>query len=143
MATRANYSTENTVSGDAALNQRMQLVMVIVTVVASGVAPFAAPWRVATGLLLGGALSLLNYRWLHQSTAAVIALNAGGQISRMRLAQYAFRYAVIAGIVVVAAELKLAYLSALIIGLGSFVVAIFFEALRVFYLAFIHGEEMS
>jgi hypothetical protein len=33
--------------------------------------PFA-PWRVTAGLLLGGALSLLNHHWLSRTTSAAL-----------------------------------------------------------------------
>ena len=104
--------------------------------------PFAS-WRVTTGLLLGGVLSLLNYHWLSGSTAAAFSVLAHGARPRLKLAQYVLRYVVIATVVFVAYQLKAVSLAATLVGLSSFVVAMFVEALREFYFAFIHREEIT
>jgi hypothetical protein len=104
--------------------------------------PFAS-WRTTTGLLLGGVLSLLNYHWLSGSTAAAFSVLAHGARPRLKLAQYILRYVVIATVVFVAYKLKAVSLAATLIGLSSFVFAVFVEALREFYFAFIHREEIS
>jgi len=104
--------------------------------------PFAS-WRVTTGLFLGGVLSLLNYHWLSGSTAAAFSVLAHGTRPRLKLAQYVLRYLVIAAAVFVAYQLKAVSLAATLVGLSSFVVAMFVEALREFYFAFIHREEIT
>ena len=102
--------------------------------------PFA-PWRITTGLLLGGLLSLLNHYWMRSSIAAVFdtALSQGDQ-PRLRLANYILRYFVIVGVVFAAYQFNIISLPATIAGLCSFVVALFFEAFREVYLAIIHRE---
>lgn len=100
-------------------------------------------WRITTGLLLGGVLSLLNHHWLSGSTAAAFSVLAHGATPRLKVAQYILRYFVIATAVVVAYQLNVVSLAATLVGLSSFVVALFVEALREFYLAFIHREEIS
>jgi ATP synthase I subunit len=102
-----------------------------------------AQWRVTTGLLLGGVLSLLNHHWLSGSTAAAFSVLAHGATPRLKLAQYILRYFVIATVVFAAYQLKVVSLAATLVGLSSFVVALFAEAFREFYLAFIHREEIS
>jgi len=104
--------------------------------------PFAH-WRITTGLLLGGLLALLNHRWLSNSTAAAFSVLVDGAKPKLKLAQYLLRYLVVATLVIVAYKLNVVSLTATIIGLCSFVVALFAEACREFYLAIIHREEMS
>jgi hypothetical protein len=104
--------------------------------------PFA-PWRVTVGLLLGGILSLLNHRWLSNSTAAAFTVLVHGARPRLKLAQYLLRYLVIATLVFIAYRLNIVSLAATIAGLCSFVVALFVEAFREFYFVIIHREETS
>lgn len=104
--------------------------------------PFAS-WRVSTGLLLGGLLSLINHHWLSGSTAAAFGVLAHGAKPQLKLAQYVLRYLVVAAVVFAACRLNLVSLTATLVGLSSFVIALFVEALREFYFAFIHREEIS
>ena len=102
-----------------------------------------APWRITTGLLLGGLLALLNHRWLSNSTAAAFTVVVEGARPKLKVAQYILRYFVIAAVVFIAYKLNVVSLTATIIGLCSFVVALFAEACREFYFAIIHREEIS
>ena len=131
------------VSGNNAMEARIfrsMAVAVTIAVVAS--LPFAQ-WRVTAGLLLGGILSLLNHHWLSTSAAAAFKVVAHGAKPKLSLAQYILRYVVIAVAVFVAYKLRLVSLGATIAGLCSFVVALFAEALREFYLLIVHREETS
>jgi hypothetical protein len=115
--------------------------------IAAGIAvivslPFAE-WRVTAGLLVGGALSLLNHHWLSSSSAAAFSVLAHGATPRLKIAQYILRYIVIAAIVFVCYKLNVVSLAATIAGLCTFVVALFVEAIREFYFAIIHREEIS
>lgn len=104
--------------------------------------PFAG-WRITTGLLLGGVLSLLNHYWLISSTTAAFKVVVHGAKPQLKVAQYILRYFVIAVVVLTAYKLNLVSLVATIAGLCSFVVALFAEAFREFYFAIIHREELS
>jgi hypothetical protein len=118
--------------------------------------PFAR-WRITTGLLVGGLLSLLNHYWLSSSTAAAFSVvlqetdshtanpNAANpnRVPKIKLAQYILRYFVVAAVVFFAYKLNIVSLTATIIGLCSFVVALFVEAFREFYFVIIHREEIS
>ena len=67
-----------------------------------------------------------------------------GQNLASGLAQFALRYVVVAATVVSAlTQLNVVSFAATILGLCSFVVALFVEALREFYFALIHREEIS
>jgi len=102
------------------------------------------PWRVATGLLLGGLLALLNHHWLRTSVSTAFALALGEQRKpRIKIAQYVLRYLVIVVVTFAAVKLRIAYLPAIIIGLCTFVVALFAEALREFYFVIIQREEVN
>jgi hypothetical protein len=99
------------------------------------------PWRVATGLMLGGLLSLVNYRWLHGSVAALLNVQEAGKRPQAKIWKHAFRYFIIAGVVFVAYKSRIVSLPATIIGLSSFVIGLFVEAFRQFYFAIIRREE--
>lgn len=115
--------------------------MIVAVAVAVVVSAIAAPWRVTSGLLLGGVLSLLNYRWLSGSVAALLDVQKPGAKPRMKLWKHGLRYLVIAVAVFAGYQLNLISLAAMIAGLCSFVPALFVEAGRQFYFAIIRGEE--
>ncbi|HZB43837.1 MAG TPA: ATP synthase subunit I [Pyrinomonadaceae bacterium] len=103
-------------------------------------APFA-PWRVTTGLLLGGVLALLNHHWLRTSVAAVFGAAPAGARPKLRAARYVLRYVVIAAAVAAAYRLDLVSLAATLAGLCAFVAAALVEGFRQLYSAIAHREE--
>ena len=115
--------------------------MAIASALSVSVAAFIAPWRVTTGLLLGGVLALFSHRWLKNSAAAAIRLSATGGQPEWRLAQFVLRYIVVAAAVFAAYALDLVSLPWVLVGMSSFVVAIFVEAFREFYFAITKREE--
>ncbi|HKO96705.1 MAG TPA: ATP synthase subunit I [Pyrinomonadaceae bacterium] len=128
---------------EAGISGRIFRSMAVATSLATLSAALFAPWRVTTGLLLGGILALFNHHWLSGSATAALSVAAHGVKPKIGLAQYVLRYAVIAAVVLVAYQLNLVSLAATIFGLCSFVVALFVEAAREFYYAVIHREEIS
>ena len=126
---------------DQAAENRVWRSMMIVVAITVAVSAVLAPWRVTTGLLLGGLLSLLNYRWLHISVAAILSVDFASQRPRANASRYFLRYLVLGGVVFAAYNLNLVSLAATIAGLCSFVPALMVEAAREFYLAIIHREE--
>ena len=123
------------------LEGRIFRTMALATAVATiGSLPFAQ-WRITIGLLLGGVLALLNHHWLSGSTTAVFNVLAHGATPRLKLLQYVLRYLVIATVIFIGYKLNVVSLTATLLGLSSFVVGLFVEALREFYFAFIHREE--
>ena len=129
----------------SALEARMLRTMVVTIIAAVAIAMPIAPWRIPTGLLLGGALSILNYRWLHSSATAIINLNiglpGGSPAPRAHSIRYVLRYAIVAAAVFAAYQLNIVSLAATISGLCSFVPALMLEAFRQFYFIIIHREE--
>ena len=104
--------------------------------------PFVA-WRSTVSLLLGGALALVNFHWLSSSSAAALSVVAHGVKPRIGIAQYVLRYAVIAATIFFAYKLGVVTLPATIVGLSTFVAALFVEAFREAYLGITHREEIS
>jgi len=130
-------------SGGKSIEGRVFRTMAFATAFATIASMPFAPWRITTGLLLGGLLSLLNHHWLSSSTAAAFSVLVYGARPRLRLVQYILRYLVVATVVFAAYKLNAVSLTATLVGLSSFVVALFMEAFREFYFAFIHREEIS
>jgi ATP synthase I chain len=137
----------NSVSGegfaeraDGALEMRLWRSMIASVAVAVLASTLLLPWRVSAGLLLGGALSLLNYHWLRTSVAAVFRVDAGER-PRVKISRYFLRYLVVGLTAFAAYQLRLVSLAAMFVGLCSFVPALFIEALRQFYFAIIRREE--
>jgi hypothetical protein len=115
--------------------------MVGAVVVASVISAAVAPWRVTSGLILGGLLSLFNYRWLHTSVTAIFNVDPVAERPSAGVSRYFLRYMVVGAIVFAAYNLQLVSLAATLAGLCSFVPALLIEAGREFYLAIIHREE--
>ena len=117
--------------------------MAIATALSVAVSAMVGPWRVTTGLLLGGLLALFNHRWLKNSAAAAIKLSTNEAVSQFNVAQFLLRYIVIAAVVFASYTLDLVSLPAILAGLCSFVVAMMVEGFREFYFAIIEREEIS
>ncbi len=64
-----NVGLEDSADGEA-LERRLFRGMWVSIVLAALVSVPLFPWRVTTGLLLGGALSLFNHHWLRTALAA-------------------------------------------------------------------------
>ena len=126
-----------------AINLRIFRTMVITTGLAVVVSAAIGPWRVTTGLLVGGLLALFSHRWLKDSAAAAIELSVGGATPRLRLAQFMLRSLVSGALVFSLYQLDVLSLPFTLWGMSTFVVAIFVEAIREFYFAIIQREEIS
>ena len=131
------------VESDSALNRRIYRVMLVSTVVAASIAVFVGPWRVVTGLVLGGVLALFSHHWLRNSAAEAISVSVGGGRPKLRILQFLLRYLVVATVVFLAYKLNVISLAAVLAGLATFVVALFVEAFRAFYFAITQREEIS
>ena len=135
----------NSVTGELTrpddVEARIFRAMIVAVAVAVIVSAMVAPWRLTSGLLLGGVLSLLNYRWLSGSVAALLDMQKPGVKPRLKLWKHALRYLVIAVAVFAGYQLNLISLAATLAGLCAFVPALFVEAGRQFYFAIIRREE--
>lgn len=128
---------------DNRMERRIFRTMALTVALGCGASLALADWRITLGLLLGGLLSLLNHHWLRSSAAAAFSVVAHGAKPKLRIAQYVLRYLVVGGVVFLAYKFHFVSLAATIAGLCSFVVALFAEAVREFYLVITHREEIS
>ena len=122
---------------DDGLEVRIRRVMVASVVLAVSLS------ALLSGLLLGGALSLMNYHWMRTSIAALIEARMAGYNAGVKVPIYILRYFLIASIVIAGYKLNAVSLAATIVGLCSFVVALFAEALRQVYLTIVHREGLN
>jgi hypothetical protein len=125
----------------AAMERRLFGVMCWTVALAVTLSVPLAPWRVTSGLLLGGILSLFNYHWLRTSLAAVFGAAESGRRVKINAARYVLRYFVIAAVVAVAYTLNLVQIVATLLGLCSFVVAALIEAFMQIYFIIVNREE--
>src|SRR5215510_15552760 len=98
------------------IESRVFRTMVVATALTVAIAAFIAPWRVTTGLLLGGVLALFSHRWLTNSASAAVQLSATGGRPQWKLAQFVLRYVVIAAAVFAAYTLDIVSLTAVLAG---------------------------
>jgi hypothetical protein len=127
---------------DVALERRILLSMCGAVAVAVAASATFAPWRVTTGLILGGALSLFNHRWLKGSIAACFRASGEQQAhGRLGVSRFVLRYFVVAVVVAAAVASGVASLVATLAGMCSFVAALFVEAFFQFYKSMIKREE--
>lgn len=103
------------------------MVAVVVLTAAAGAALYGL-WA-AIGVLLGGLLAWLNFRWLDSSTRAMMVepLVATTSILAMK---YVFRYVLIAAIVFAVWYYDVLPVAAVIAGLASFAVAVVLQGLK-------------
>ncbi|HEV7698756.1 MAG TPA: ATP synthase subunit I [Pyrinomonadaceae bacterium] len=85
--------------------------------------------RAGIGVLVGGLLAWLNYRWLDSSTRAVLVdpITATTSILAMK---YVFRYFVIGAVVFGIWWWNILPVEAVIAGLGSFAIAVVLQGLK-------------
>ena len=126
----------------AAMERRIYRCMCAAVAVATlGSLAAGAPWRVTAGLLLGGVLSLFNHRWLRASIVAAFSTSATDGRPRVGVARYILRYFVVGVTVAAAHMLGLVSLTATLLGLGSFAVAVLAEAFVQIYFAIVDRGE--
>lgn len=127
---------------DARLERRLLRAMYVLIALAVAVSAPLAPWRVTTGLLLGGVLALFNHHWLRGSLATVFGDSAArGKRPRLSAARYVLRYFVIACVVAAAYALNVINVPATLVGLCAFAAAVMVEAFTQLYFAIINREE--
>ncbi|HEX8633018.1 MAG TPA: ATP synthase subunit I [Pyrinomonadaceae bacterium] len=131
------------VSTDAsAMAERLFRVMTWTVAAAVLLSAVWLPWRVTTGLFIGGALSLLNHHWMRTAIMAAFALSADtGARPKLKIARFITRYLIVAVALGIASWLDLASLTAMLVGLCSFAVAALAEGFMQAYFVIIHREE--
>jgi hypothetical protein len=114
----------------------------ILLVIAAAVALTAifADLRFALGLGLGGALALLNYRWLHSSVRAILEIG-GEKAPPGASMKFFFRWLVIGVVVYLLTRTGLFDAVAILAGLFAPAAAIMMEAAYVTYKTLFHNGE--
>ncbi|HEV2799445.1 MAG TPA: ATP synthase subunit I [Pyrinomonadaceae bacterium] len=127
----------------SAMAERLFRVMTWTVGAAVLLSAFFMHWRVTTGLFIGGALSLLNHHWMRSAVAAAFALSAAeaGARPKLKVVRFITRYFIVAAMVAAANWLDIASLTAMLVGLCSFVVAALVEGFMQAYFVIIHREE--
>ncbi len=101
-----------------------------------------APWRVTSGLFVGGLLSLFNYHWLKTSIIVAFKGSASeGGRPKFSIWRYVTRYFIIGLILFALNWLGLISLVAALFGLCSFVAALLAEGLMQIILIIFRREE--
>lgn len=124
-----------------AAERRVFRYTVVAAAAAAAVSVAVAPWRVTTGLLLGGALAVLNLHWMRTSVEAAFEAAPAGRRPRLRVARFFLRYFVAAAAVWLAVRLDLVSLAAALAGMCAVVAALLAEGFRQLYFAIISREE--
>jgi hypothetical protein len=122
-----------------AVERRVWRNSVAIIVIATVGAAFVTDWRFVLGLVLGGALALLNYKWLHSSLRAIVAAS-NEKAPPGTMIKFVVRWLVIATIALAAN--KTGYFDAVAILAGLFVPAgaVMVEAAYVTYKTVRTGE---
>ncbi len=124
---------------DRGIERRFQRNTYAVIIIALCAGWFLLGWRMALGVLLGGALCLFNLRWLSGSVRAILSkavMTQSGRVPPFTASKFILRYFVIAFVVV--AALSTGYFHPLGIGIGfaAFVGGVMIEAVYQLYLFF-------
>jgi hypothetical protein len=126
----------------ASLERRLLRGMIASVVLAVLVSLMVAPWRVTTGLMLGGVLAFFNHHWLRASLRAVFGGAAqAGRRPRLGASRYILRYFIIAAVVASAYMLDLVSIAATLAGMCAFAAAVMIEAFTQLYFAIRYREE--
>ena len=135
--------SDGVASTDAsAMAERLFRVMIWTVAAAVVGSAVLMPWRVTTGLFIGGALSLLNHHWMRTAIGAAFALAANASAKpKLRIVRFITRYVIVAVAVFAAQWLDIASLTAMLVGLCSFVVAALIEGFMQTYFVITHREE--
>ena len=104
-------------------NRGIILVMAVVVGIAANAAAGLYGVRAAIGVLLGGLLAWLNFRWLDSSTRAMMVTPEVATTSILAM-KYVFRYVVIAAVVFAVWYYDVLPVAAVIAGLASFAAAV-------------------
>jgi len=108
-------------------HRRLLIEMMAITLLAGVIGLIAGSGRFFAGVLIGGAVSVINFLWLERSMRSIFL--AGGESPVFLAIKYFLRYVLI-GIVVIVVYLTGAVpVPSVILGLGSFGFAVVFEGI--------------
>lgn len=113
---------------------RLLRIMTIVSVIAVTGSLWLKDWRVTSGLVLGCGLSFVNFLWARASIKAMFEKNATSAKPAFSVVRYFFRYLIFALVIGSAYYFDLVSVVAALLGLLTFITAIFITAFIQFFL---------
>jgi hypothetical protein len=129
-------------SEGAALERRLVRGMVVSVALAVLISLIVWPWRITTGLALGGVLAFFNHHWLRTSLSSIfVGAARQGRRPKLGAARYILRYFIVAAVVASAYMLDLVSIAATLAGLCAFAAAVMIEAFTQLYFAIRYREE--
>lgn len=93
------------------------------------------------GVLIGGALSLVNYYWLKRSLKVVFDTAIAGDPPQFLAGKYFLRYLTFGAVLTIVHLTKVVPIVAVLLGLASFALAIIFEAIIRLFNSFSNKKE--
>jgi hypothetical protein len=109
------------------IEKRIYRRMVYIVAISGVVSLAFASVPITLGVIVGGALSLLNFRWLQASVRAIFPADNKAP-SATGAAKFLLRYFILAGTLFIAYRFEMISLVAVLVGLLSFVPAALMEA---------------
>lgn len=104
-------------------------IMAVVVLLASVCGFIFGGTRFGFGVIFGGVLSFANYIWLDRTTKAMFAPNANATPGILAV-KYIFRYVVIGGILLLVFLTGALPISAVILGLSAFALAVVIQGMK-------------
>lgn len=114
-------------------DRRLLIKMAVLGLTGTVIGSVAADIRFGIGVFFGGLLAFLNYLWLRRSTASIFEKALQGTPARFVAVGYISRYVVIALVVAAVYFSGTLPVSAVIIGLSVFAVAVVAEGIAVLF----------
>jgi hypothetical protein len=108
---------------------RVLLLMSAMTVLVSVAGLLAVDGSFAAGVMLGGAIALVNYLWLSRTMKSMFGAAVAGQPVGSRSARFFFRYLVLGALLLLIYRSGAFPMIAVLLGLSSFAGAIVIEGL--------------
>jgi uncharacterized membrane protein HdeD (DUF308 family) len=110
-------------------HQRILFLMALVVLLGTVAGLIFVSVRFGFGVLIGGALSLVNYYWLKRSLDTVFTRAIAGDTNQFLAGKYILRYFALGAVLTVVYLTEAVPVVAVLLGLASFALAIIFEAI--------------
>ena len=123
-------------------HKRILILMAFAALLGSMAGFIFAGTRFGIGVLIGGALSLINYYWLKRSLKTVFEEAVTGEKPQFLAGRYFLRYVAFGLILTIVYLTKAVPVAAVLLGLASFALAIIFEAFIRLFKSFSNKKEI-
>lgn len=121
--------------------RRLLTTMTILCVIAVAFSLIFNDWRATAGLILGCILSFANLLWARKSFGAMLAKSVESGAARFSIIRYFFRYLIFTAVVVAGYSLNLISVVWALVGLLTFIAAIFILAFIQLFTVLLKREE--